>query len=72
MRFKYNALNNKGKEENGFIEADAEDTAKGLIKSRALFLVSLKEIQKKSDTRKKGFSFGMKQRLPIQLARQLA
>ena len=72
MRFKYNALNNEGKKENGFVEADAEGSAKAIIKNKGLFLVSLKEIQKKSDTRKKGSSFGMKHRLPIQLARQLA
>ncbi|MBA4419114.1 MAG: hypothetical protein C0392_14590 [Syntrophus sp. (in: bacteria)] len=72
MRFRYSALNQTGKKENGFIDADAEGTARGVIKNRGLFLVSLKEIEKKSENKKKTFSFGMKQRLPIQLARQLA
>jgi general secretion pathway protein F len=72
MRFKYNTLNTEGKKENGFLEADSEDAARGVIKNRGLFLISLKEIQIKSDNKKNVFSFGMKQRLPIQLARQLA
>jgi general secretion pathway protein F len=72
MRFKYNTLNTEGKKENGFLEADSEDAARDVIKNRGLFLISLKEIQIKSDNKKNVFSFGMKQRLPIQLARQLA
>jgi len=72
MRFKYSALNQTGKKENGFIEADTEVTAKGLIKNKGLYVVSIKEVQAKSNNKKKTFSFGIKNRLPIQLARQLA
>ena len=72
MRFKYSALNQTGKKESGFIEADAEVTAKGLIKNKGLYDVSIKEVQAKSNNKKKTFSFGIKHRLPIQLARQLA
>ncbi|MEI6153042.1 MAG: type II secretion system F family protein [Deltaproteobacteria bacterium] len=72
MRFKYSALNQTGKKESGFIEADAEVTAKGLIKNKGLYVVSIKEVQAKSSNKKKTFSFGIKHRLPIQLARQLA
>ncbi|MCX5805940.1 MAG: type II secretion system F family protein [Proteobacteria bacterium] len=72
MRFKYSALDQRGKKENGFIDADTEGAAKTVIKNRDLFLVSLQEFQKISGKKQIGVSFGMKQRLPIKLARQLA
>ncbi len=58
--------------EQGRIEADGESTAKNEVKSRGLYLVSLKETAIQGKKRSFFFSFGIKQRLPIQLARQLA
>lgn len=72
MRFKYKALNDSGKAVNGFIDADGEVFARNEIKNSGLFLVSLKEISKKTNGNKALFSFGIKQRLPILLARQLS
>jgi general secretion pathway protein F len=72
MQFKYNALNKEGKSESGIIEADGESAAKNEMKTRGLYLVSLKEVLKRQERRKELFSFGLKQRLPIQLATQLA
>ncbi len=73
MNFRYSAVNKAGKIQNGLIEADGESTAKTEIKSRGLYLVSLKEVtQGGRGSRKLFFSFGVKQRLPVLLARQLA
>jgi type II secretory pathway component PulF len=75
MTFRYYAVDKAGKLENGRIEADNEATAKNEIKARGLFLVSLKESASAKGGKRKAllyFSFGIKQRLPIQLARQLA
>jgi general secretion pathway protein F len=73
MNFRYSAVNRAGKIENGLIEADGEYTAKTEIKSRGLYLVSLKEVTNGGRGRGKlFFSFGVKQRLPVLLARQLA
>ena len=73
MNFRYYAIGKTGKPEQGRIEADAESTAKNEIKNRGLYLVSLKETQAAEGRRKSiFFSFGIKQKLPIQLARQLA
>ena len=73
MNFKYSAINKAGKTQNGLIEADGESTAKTEIKSRGLYLVSLKEVTGGGGGRRKLlFSFGVKQRLPVMLARQLA
>lgn len=74
MNFKYSAVDRAGKVQNGVIEADGEPGARTEIKGRGLYVVSLKEMA--SQQGKKGwnifFSFGIKQKLPIQLARQLA
>ena len=74
MNFRYSAINKAGKSQNGLIEADGESTAKTEIKSRGLYLVSLKEVTEGSGkgSMKFFFSFGVKQRLPVLLARQLA
>jgi general secretion pathway protein F len=72
MRFKYTALNNAGKTENGYVDAEGEFFAKDKVKGKGLYLVSIKEDIEKAA--KKGFVFssGIKQKLPIQLARQLS
>jgi general secretion pathway protein F len=72
MKFRYNALNSTGKTENGVVEAEGESAARSEIKDKGLFLVSIREVAAKSEKRKMPFSFGLKQRLPIMLARQLA
>ena len=74
MNYKYYAVDKTGKLEHGRLEADAESTAKNEIKNRGLYLVSLKEEWRRPRAKKKRFlfSFGIKQRLPVQLARQLA
>ncbi len=72
MLFTYSALNKAGKVQNGVIEADAETSARNEIKGKGLFLVSLKTQENKTDKRRTLFSFGIKQKLPVQLARQLA
>ncbi len=72
MFFTYSALNKAGKLQNGTIEADAETSAKNEIKGKGLFLVSLKTRESKPEKRRALFSFGIKQKLPVQVARQLA
>jgi general secretion pathway protein F len=73
MNFKYNAINNHGKVENGHLEADSESTAKAEIRSRGLYLVSIREADvKQSTSRGILFSWGIRRRLPILLARQLS
>ena len=72
MLFTYSALNKAGKVQNGTIEADAETSARDEIKGKGLFLVSLKTRESKTGSRRALFSFGIKQKLPVQLARQLA
>ena len=72
MFFTYSALGKDGKVQNGTIEADAETVARSEIKGKGLYLVSLKARESKAAKRKTLFSFGMKQKLPVQLARQLA
>jgi general secretion pathway protein F len=72
MLFAYSALNSSGKIQNGTIEADADTIARSEIKARGLYLVSLKPRVRKSERRRTLFSFGIKQKLPVQLARQLA
>ncbi|MGD0228951.1 MAG: type II secretion system F family protein [Syntrophorhabdales bacterium] len=72
MNFRYYAIDKAGKPENGRMDADSESTAKNEIKNRGLYLVSLKEVSAGGRKRRMFFSFGIKQRLPIQLARQLA
>jgi general secretion pathway protein F len=73
MNFRYHAVNNEGKVHNGLIEADGESAARTEIKGKGLYLVSLKEVgQGGKGGRKLFFSFGIKQRLPVLLARQLA
>ncbi len=72
MRFKYSALDSTGRTVNGFIEADATLTAKSEIRSRGLYTISIGELAEKSFRRHSHFAFGIKQRLPIQLARQLS
>ena len=72
MNFRYCAIGKTGKREQGRIEADAELTAKNEIKNRGLYLVSLKETAPKGKKKGLFFSFGIKQKVPIQLARQLA
>jgi general secretion pathway protein F len=75
MRFKYSALNDSGKTISGFVDADGEFFARNEVKNKGLYLVSLKEVVAKKDGSNKAlfsFSFGVKQRLPIILARQLS
>jgi general secretion pathway protein F len=72
MLFAYSALNKAGKAQNGTIEADAETNARNAIKGKGLFLVSLKTQETRTEKRRALFSFGIKQKLPVQLARQLA
>jgi len=72
MNFRYYAIGKTGKPEHGHIEADGEATAKNEVRNRGLYLVSLKETATQREKRTLFFSFGIKQRLPIQLARQLA
>jgi len=72
MNFRYCAIGETGKLERGHIEADAEAAAKNEVRNRGLYLVSLKETATQGKRRTLFFSFGIKQRLPIQLARQLA
>ena len=72
MLFTYSALNKTGKVQNGTIEADAETSARNEIKGKGLFLVSLKAREAKAGQRRTLFAFGIKQKLPVQLARQLA
>ena len=72
MLFRYSALNKAGKVQGGVIEADAETSARDEIKGKGLFLVSLKTQENKTDRRRTLFSFGIKQKLPVQVARQLA
>lgn len=72
MRFKYTALNNSGKTESGFVDAENDFFAKEKVKKKGLYLVSITEEEEKIE--KKGFVLfsGIRQKLPIQLARQLA
>ncbi len=73
MNFKYYAINDSGKLENGQIEADGEATAKAEIRNRGLYLVSLKETEaKQGKNRSILFSWGIRQKLPVMLARQLS
>ena len=72
MLFTYSALNKAGKVQNGTVEADAETNARSAIKGRGLFLVSLKTQESRTEKRRTLFSFGIKHKLPVQLARQLA
>lgn len=72
MLFRYSAFNSSGKTENGTVQADAETSARSEIRERGLYLVSLKVTEEKSEKGKALFSFGIKQKLPVQLARQLA
>jgi len=72
MFFTYSALNKAGKLQSGTIEADAETSAKNEIKGKGLFLVSLKTRESKTEKKRTLFSFGIKQKLPVQVARQLA
>jgi len=58
--------------EQGRIEADAESTAKNEIRNRGLYLVSLKEAAAQGKKKRFLFAFGIKHKLPVQLARQLA
>jgi general secretion pathway protein F len=72
MHFTYSALTKNGKIQNGAIEADAEASARNEIKVKGLYVVSLKAREERATRRKALFSFGIKQKLPVQLARQLA
>jgi general secretion pathway protein F len=74
MNFKYSAVDRAGKVQSGVIEADGEPSARTEIKGKGLYLVSLKEAAAQRGKKNWNifFSFGIKQKLPIQLARQLA
>src|SRR5271157_1536166 len=73
MNFKYSAVDKAGKVRNGLIEADGDSSARTEIKSRGLYLVSLSEVTARGrGSRKLFLSFGVKQKLPVMLARQLA
>ena len=73
MRYKYSALDKDGKSLRGYVEAEGEGPAKSEIKGKGLYLVSLKETGGNGEKKKRVlFSFGIRHRLPIQLARQLS
>ncbi len=73
MNFTYQALNASGKPEKGIVEAENETVARSEIKKRGLYLVSLRGMARKAPARSIAlFSFGTRQRLPLQLARQLS
>jgi general secretion pathway protein F len=73
MDYKYSAVNSAGKIESGRIEADGELTARAVIKNRGLYLVSLKEAASRHGKNWNAlFSWGTRQHLPVQLARQLS
>jgi general secretion pathway protein F len=73
MNFKYSAVDKAGRLRNGLIEAEGESTARTEIRNKGLYLVSLKEMTGGEKGRRKlYFSLGVKQRLPVMLARQLA
>jgi general secretion pathway protein F len=73
MNFRYHAINNAGEPANGQIAAESEFAAKSLLRSRGLYPVSLKETTAAQNRRTSGlFSWGTKQRLPVQLSRQLS
>ncbi len=72
MRFKYKALNKSGRPETGYLEADGEVSARAGIKKKGLYLVSLKETGRTQERKRILFSFGVRKKLPIQLARQLS
>lgn len=72
MIFKYHALNESGKLLDGTIDAEGEPAAKVQLRKQKLYLVSLKALTRESNNRKGLFSFGIRHRLPIQLARQLS
>lgn len=72
MLFKYNALNESGRLLSGTIDGEGEPSVKAQLKNQKLYLVSLKAITRGTEKRKGFFSFGIKHRLPIQLARQLS
>lgn len=72
MIFKYCALNESGKLLNGIIEAEGEASVKTQLKNQKLYLVSFKTLAKEPGKRSRFFSFGIRHKLPIQLARQLS
>jgi general secretion pathway protein F len=73
MNFKYYAINTAGKLQNGLIDADTEAAARSEIRKRGLYLVSVKEANPRQQSGKRLFlSFGVKQKLPVQLSRQLS
>jgi general secretion pathway protein F len=72
MVFRYRALNRAGSFESGLLEAENETSVKALVKDKGLYLVSFKEVSGKKDKQRELFSFGIRQRLPVQLARQLS
>jgi general secretion pathway protein F len=74
MIFEYRAVNSAGKFENGRVEADVEANARNEIRKKGLYIVSLKETNTttRKERRSPFFSFGIKYRLPLQLARQLS
>jgi general secretion pathway protein F len=73
MDYRYSAINSVGKVENGHIEADGESTARAVVKDRGLYLVSLREVASKREAKRTLFlSWGTRQRLPVQIARQLS
>jgi general secretion pathway protein F len=73
MNFRYSAINSSGNVVNGHIEADGEPLARSVIRNNGLYLVSLKEHTLRGVSRSSLFlSWGVRQRLPVILARQLA
>jgi general secretion pathway protein F len=73
MNFRYSAINSSGSVVNGHIEADGEPLARSAIRNNGLYLVSLKEHTIRGGNRSSLFlSWGVRQRLPVVLARQLA
>lgn len=74
MKYKYSALDKTGNTVNGTIEADNEPGAKQYLKGKGLYPLSIKASgQLRTAAKKKSFlNFGIKQKLPTQLARQLA
>jgi general secretion pathway protein F len=73
MKFKYEAMNKSGRVESGFIESEGENFARSEIKNRGLYLVNLREVSNKQESKTLfHFKFGSNKRLAMRVARQLA
>lgn len=74
MQFKYTALDAKGNRCSGAVEADAELTAKEILKAKGLYPINVTEIGQ-AGSFQRGLSllhFAIKDKLPMKFARQLS